>query len=236
VFDCGRYLRADNCSLNRERFDYARVLIATSSLEVVKLSEHIIFDGEMVEIKILEEWGFNLGDDVCLYDEEEKADTSSQSKADIYEEFDMDKNVEIMADKIVEDLVQADVSFNKDAKDLTKVDVESTATTEVHKIDAHSMRCTDCPTCSKYIAETSVNNEDLVLSKGDEMTSDKNEAEGDKNQHIAAVNVEIVPHTVADEGVHRKRIIRGLPSSDEGRKSLTSGPWSVDWLQNINKR
>jgi len=32
VFDCGRYLRADNCSLNRERFDYARVLIATSSL------------------------------------------------------------------------------------------------------------------------------------------------------------------------------------------------------------
>lgn len=29
VFECGRYLKADNCSLNRERFNYARVLIAT---------------------------------------------------------------------------------------------------------------------------------------------------------------------------------------------------------------
>jgi len=52
---------------------------------VVKLSEQIIVDREMVEIKILEEWGFNLGDDVYLYDEEEKSDTSSQGNADIHE-------------------------------------------------------------------------------------------------------------------------------------------------------
>jgi hypothetical protein len=147
----------------------------------------------------------------------------------------MDKNVEIMADKIVEDLVQADDSINKDAKDLTKDDVEITATTEVHKIDACSMGCPNSPTCSKHIAETSVNSVDLVSSEGDEMPRDKNEAEGDKNQQVAVVNVETVPHTVADVGVPRKRRIRGLPSSDEGRKSLRSGPWSVDWLQNIQK-
>ena len=181
VFYCGRYLRADNCSLNRERFDYARVLIATSSLELVKLPEHIIVDGEMVEIKILEEWGFNLGDDVCLYDEEEKFDTSSQGKVDIHEEFDMDKNVEIMADKIVEDLVQANDSINKDANDLTKDDVETTTTTEVHKIVAHSMGSPNSSTCSKHMAESAVNSVDLVSSEGVEMPSDNNEAESANN-------------------------------------------------------
>lgn len=35
VFDCGRFLRVDNCSIAKERFDYARILVATSSLEVI---------------------------------------------------------------------------------------------------------------------------------------------------------------------------------------------------------
>jgi hypothetical protein len=37
AFACGRYLRTDEGSLERDRFDYARVLIATSSLEVINM-------------------------------------------------------------------------------------------------------------------------------------------------------------------------------------------------------
>lgn len=44
-----------SCSLSRERFDYARVLIATTSLDVVDVTEKIIVDGETVEIIFLEE-------------------------------------------------------------------------------------------------------------------------------------------------------------------------------------
>jgi len=105
VLDCGRYLRTDNCSLNRERFDYARVLIATTSIEVVNVSEKLIIDGELVSIKITEEWGFNFGDDVCLYDEEENSATSSQGHVEIPDEFDSDNNVVLAVDKIVNDLV-----------------------------------------------------------------------------------------------------------------------------------
>jgi len=60
VLDCGRYLRADNCSLNRERFDYARVLISTASLDAINITDQILVDGMLVEVKIIEEWGFNL--------------------------------------------------------------------------------------------------------------------------------------------------------------------------------
>lgn len=35
VLDCGRFLSSDPCSMEKERFDFARVLIATSSLEIV---------------------------------------------------------------------------------------------------------------------------------------------------------------------------------------------------------
>ena len=35
VLDCGRFLRTDCFSLNRERFDFARLLVATSSLELL---------------------------------------------------------------------------------------------------------------------------------------------------------------------------------------------------------
>lgn len=54
VFDCGRYLRSDMCSVNREWFDFARVLISTSSLDVVNVSEQILVNGVMVNIKIIE--------------------------------------------------------------------------------------------------------------------------------------------------------------------------------------
>jgi len=101
VLDCGRYLRSGNCSLNRERFDYARVLISTSSLDVVNFSDQILVDGMMVEIKIIEEWGFNSGDDACLYDEEDKVVSETHDNVDICDDFENIKNVEIKADKIV---------------------------------------------------------------------------------------------------------------------------------------
>jgi hypothetical protein len=48
VFDCGRYLRTDECTLNRERFDYARVLVATSLLDIVNVTDTIVIDGVQV--------------------------------------------------------------------------------------------------------------------------------------------------------------------------------------------
>jgi hypothetical protein len=61
VLDCRRYLRTDGCTLNRERFDYARVLVATSSLDIVNVTDTILIDGVQVEIKMCEEWVFQFG-------------------------------------------------------------------------------------------------------------------------------------------------------------------------------
>jgi hypothetical protein len=109
IFDCGRYLRADMCTLNKERCDYARVLISTSSLDVINASEQIIVDGVLVDIKIVEEWGFCLGDDACLYEEEEKSESEIPEAADIND--DIGFNADILVNKMAKDVEDDDELF-----------------------------------------------------------------------------------------------------------------------------
>jgi len=132
----------------------------------------------------------------------------------------MDKNVEIMGEKIVKDLVQVDDCINKDADNLMKEDVETTTTIKVHKNDAHSMRSSDSPMCSHHMTEIAVECVDVVPSEGFEMLSTNIEAEVVKMQQVAAVNVEAIPHTVDDVVVPRKRRNKGPSSTEEYRNSF----------------
>jgi len=103
VMDCGTYLRTDETSLERGRFDFARVLISTPSLDFVTRVDQLLIDEHMVEIKIVEEWGFNIGEDACLFEDDE--DQKSQSNSDeVHGDSESYKNVDTIVDKIVKDL------------------------------------------------------------------------------------------------------------------------------------
>jgi len=66
----------DNGNISKETFDYARVLIATSSLEMINVSHKILINGVLVELKIIEEWGFSIGEDACLLEDDVAANES----------------------------------------------------------------------------------------------------------------------------------------------------------------
>jgi hypothetical protein len=140
--------------LNRERFDYARVLISMSSLDVGNISDKSLVDGTMVEIRIIEEWGFNLGDDACLYDEDDKSISDSQVNTDIHEDFEINKNVENLADKIVHDLVEAENLKNNDTVEYGKANVEITDTIEVQEHVLHSVEHLASPACANLSTDT----------------------------------------------------------------------------------
>jgi hypothetical protein len=70
VSGCGRFIRSDDCTVDRARLDFARVLISTSFLEVINSSADVVIDGTNHVIKIVEEWGCNLGEDAFLVEEE----------------------------------------------------------------------------------------------------------------------------------------------------------------------
>jgi hypothetical protein len=50
VMDCGRFLRPNSYTAAKDRLDFARVLIATQELAVIKKVEQLLVDGSLVEV------------------------------------------------------------------------------------------------------------------------------------------------------------------------------------------
>jgi len=71
VLDCGRLLKVDDITSDRDRFDYARILLSTTSLEVIRTEASILIDGVLFDVQIIEEWGCTRVEDACLLDDEE---------------------------------------------------------------------------------------------------------------------------------------------------------------------
>ncbi|GAU33774.1 hypothetical protein TSUD_393360 [Trifolium subterraneum] len=101
VFDC-RYLRADSGSVERDRLDYARILIATSALEIVTKEEKLLVEGELIEVKIIEEWGLALGEDACLFEDEAEPDSYHSDNEVMQGDPDASNNVDALVAKIVQ--------------------------------------------------------------------------------------------------------------------------------------
>jgi hypothetical protein len=108
VFDCGRFLRADSCSADKDRLDFARVLIATADLDIVTKLERVLVDGAMVEIKIVEEWGYAMGEDTCLFEEEDGSEQSQAGDEAGHDEPEVRRNVDVLVEKIVDTLEAED--------------------------------------------------------------------------------------------------------------------------------
>ncbi|GAU51462.1 hypothetical protein TSUD_413600, partial [Trifolium subterraneum] len=120
VLDCGRFLRTDSRTLERDRFDYARVLIATSSLEILNEVVTLSVDGVMCGIKIIDEWGFNIGEDACLFkDEKVVSDIVSEHLSDHGDHGDQDQRntVNAMIENIIGDLEKEDEELSVYSKE-----------------------------------------------------------------------------------------------------------------------
>ncbi|PNX55277.1 putative sulfate transporter, partial [Trifolium pratense] len=102
VFDCGRLLRVDNSSMEKERIDFARVMIATPNLEIVNTVVHVLVDGIQIEVKIMEEWGYSLGEDNCLFGDDDDSVTSQPN----LEEGQCDPEASRHLDNMVENFVK----------------------------------------------------------------------------------------------------------------------------------
>ena len=42
---CGRFVRVDECTSDRGRIDFARILISTTSLEILNKTSDVLIDG-----------------------------------------------------------------------------------------------------------------------------------------------------------------------------------------------
>ncbi|GAU40819.1 hypothetical protein TSUD_398030 [Trifolium subterraneum] len=77
-----------------------RVLIATSDLDIVKRTEKVLVDGVLVEIKIVEEWGYAMGEDSCLFEEESETEASHSDFGEGHADPEVCRNADFLVDKI----------------------------------------------------------------------------------------------------------------------------------------
>ena len=122
AFDFGRVMNVDSCTVDRDRLDYARILLATNSLTIINDSFDILVDDMLMNIKIVEEWGYEIGEDVCLFenDSENEAECETCEKVDEHATFAVNKDTDNMVNDMAaewgdDDHLKDKVVSNNDA-------------------------------------------------------------------------------------------------------------------------
>ena len=69
----GRFIQADECTVDKARLDFARLLVSTPNIEIVNKSLEFFIDGTKFDIKLVEEWGCLLGEDALLTEVESES-------------------------------------------------------------------------------------------------------------------------------------------------------------------
>jgi hypothetical protein len=174
-----------------------------------------------------------------LYDEEENSDASSQRNDVEDERFNIDKNVESLTDKIVNDLVHADDIMCKEVDDKIMENMEIAASVERHNNVTGLEAQHGSPISVNKMAALYEQQLERVHSKSfampvviEKLRSAKGTvemAERDASP-IAAVN-----NKAGGDVLPPKGCPIASRSYVKDQWSLGSGPWSVDWLRNIQK-
>ena len=220
IMECGRFIRTDSCSTEKERFDYARVLITTSSTEVINCSESLMIDGDLVSLKIVEEWGFNLGDDVCLYEEDAGSSDEQSIQEDVRLEHDFEDNADLLVDKIVHDLVESD-GHSRTVEDRAELSTEVVSA-------SIPMKSVHQGASSKSANGSSL---DISMKVGDHLKeSELGFTCGE--QLVQGVDIVTGPQTGAGSGpLEEQRRGRAISYPPGAARSVVSGPWSLEWLR-----
>lgn len=218
VMECGRYLRADSGSVDRDRFDYARVLIGCSSTEIIQRSESLMVDGEVVEVKIVEEWGFNIGEDACLFEEREGSRSVQSNQEEMMEDVEHENEANIFVERILEDLRGKEDGADLKDEESIEGDIGSAnvvkVSTQVEKLNI------------------SVDLDDALIVASKECPSMS--VNGDKRMESSeGSGLPIQPEVQASFAAIRqgtKERCRASSCPPKAARSIASGPWSLEWL------
>ncbi|XP_045791437.1 uncharacterized protein LOC123886142 [Trifolium pratense] len=199
VFECGGFLRTDSCSAEKNRLDFARVLIATPELDIIKRSVTVLVDGTQVEIKIVEEWGYAMGEDACLFEDESEAESSC---GEGQEDPEVLRNVDELVNQFKEGLAEEDLNVSQGKQGEESSD----------KIEAIPG--------SKGVGT----NSGLRMDPQEVLGTQAGQAEVYSSSGKAS-----------DHPFCRPLLSKRTNSCPpEVRRSVLSGPWSLEWLQDQN--
>jgi len=235
-------------------------LISTSSLEVVNVIEQLIVDGVLVDIKIVEEWGFTLGEDACLVEEDDMSVSVTQEIAANYDDLGVNTDclTAKLAKEVEEDILYgAGLGIEKEHEGSTPNDVAMKSVGRLECTNSITHVASNCDGVDKneLIAAPHVplTAQDVLVDKGTITHDSSNYNSVDMNETCAATQVPLLAQVVLVDklkvsaskksllavgdglGAVSKRVMRVQPGIVEEAHSLQSGPWSVEWLRNVKR-
>jgi hypothetical protein len=178
-------------------------------------------DGSLVEVQIIEEWGFDLGDDACLLADDEGSKASLVADDDCWEDPEACNHVDILVDKLAKGVV--DVKYHDSQG-------QGTATQSVKPPDkSQSLDLGDGEGGRAHDGLFNTVLEPVAPDTGSG-TSIARVAETEMTDPPVVNGPKISAAKSAPE--QRKRTASCPPARRPGR----SGPWSLDWLQDNTSR
>jgi hypothetical protein len=200
VMDCGRFLRSDSYTAAKDRLDYARVLIATTSKAVIKKVEHLMVDGSLVEVQIVEEWGYELGDDACLLEDDNVSQAPPEAEEDFRCDHEASNQVDMLIDQIAKGVSDATHIQDDDTQPVLEPVVLGR---EAPDASIDRVAASEMPPRVKVVSNFSR-----------------------PGQFGASPRVPACPGKSGTNQAQRQRTTSCPPA---GRSGL-SGPWSLEWL------
>ncbi|GAU36101.1 hypothetical protein TSUD_277120 [Trifolium subterraneum] len=222
----GAFLRTDNCSADRDKLDFARVLLATPKLDLINRVEKVMVDGVLAEIKIVEEWGYAKGEDTCLFEEGIATEASQSDCEEGHIEPDVCRNVDMLVDKITVGLEEAAEEVANGRGDEVSSDKHDGNTSGVGDSKGESEQSVGIPSpvcdnidVQKVCPHGDAGNGDLKVG-GAPLQTDPQACPTTRKTNGES-------RRDADNQVQNNRANSCPPVAT---RSVTSGPWSLEWL------
>lgn len=231
-------MRLDNFTRDKDGLDYARVLVATSSLDVINVYAKVVVDGVLLYFKIIKEWGFTLGEDAH----------SDMVKS--HEAFDGRREVDEFLKHILEDYHEeghvggVSNSFDKrnvsqgNGSSANKKNVGNGSSANFEKDPNHLFEVSAIPLINvgtSLPSKSSIHNnegEQPVHVAGASVDSGKLVIINVLGENHGDASVSVGGGSRRDRLLQGPRIIQRTTSCPPGRgRSANSGPWSLDFLK-----
>jgi len=110
--------------------------------------------------------GFLLGEDTCLFEDDDKSVHSSPDGDDVHAGFEMDENVDMLADKIVKELIDAEEKEVNDDEQDKSVNLETTEPIVGHAVKKPVGSVTVNPKDVSKVVASSTNDVDASALDG----------------------------------------------------------------------
>ncbi|MCH88915.1 DUF4283 domain protein, partial [Trifolium medium] len=197
-----------------------------NDLEVVNTVESVMVDGNVLEIKIVEEWGYALGENTCLFEDESDSEASQSDHEEGHGDQEVRRNVETLVENFVEDMEEDDDCGSQDNFQLSNkrvVDEDRKGEEEVvvHTQDGDA-------TVPVLVSDQPAGNEDRISGVGDSHAMSG--ATGSPS--LCSMDTDLRPPVGSggkkgsSRSSGRRKRTKSCPPG--AKRSMISEPWSLD--------